>query len=248
MIRIKYQDSFHQYDGDWNPITAWDSEIKEWVVLPWYENAYKNNEIDWGSNYDFPRGIVKRKRHKDMSIISRETFEKFSDEEKRKVYELNKELSILRNENGDKYHYLTGSLDNLNALFGKENLQPKPKIKTWEDVAAQREYNIDVELNKIKNAWIGYPICDKMIATAKIAKLIELGYGGMVTEEEKCSDIPYFAIFPVLGTSQLQIADNHSTNIYSKDFVSFHTRQQAEEFMSYPENVELVKQYHMSSI
>lgn len=59
MIQIKYQDAFHQYDSNYNPITTWDDESKEWVVNTEYEEAHKHNEIDWGSNYNFPRGKIK---------------------------------------------------------------------------------------------------------------------------------------------------------------------------------------------
>lgn len=174
-----------------------------------------------------------------MSIISKESFNKFSEEEKRKVRELNKELSTLRNENGDKYHYLTGSLDNLNALFGKENLQPEPKIKTWVDVKKllpEDGFCVDVFEKFADNPKITL----KCQATLKIAKLIELGYGGMVTDEEWRDDgINKFSI--VCEANRLSIVCLPD----ERHFISFHYVHQAEEFMSYTENVELVKQYNL---
>lgn len=128
-------------------------------------------------------------------------------------------------------------------LFGSHNLNPKPPTpKTWEDVVAQEECNFDTWLNKIQNAWFGYTICDKMIATAKIAKLIELGYGGMVSEEEWCNnDIEKWTIiwYPRSNTFDFVRINN---NIH---FITFHTLQQAEEFMSHESNKRLVKQYYM---
>lgn len=60
MIQIKYQDAFHQYDSEYNPITTWDNEKCEWIVNAEYEDVYYNNEIDWsGNNNNFPRGITK---------------------------------------------------------------------------------------------------------------------------------------------------------------------------------------------
>lgn len=66
MIQIRYQDAFHQYDGNYNPITSWDDSLKEWVVNAEYEEAYKHNEIDWGSTYNFPRGILKKKLYENI--------------------------------------------------------------------------------------------------------------------------------------------------------------------------------------
>lgn len=61
MLQIKYQDAFHQYDANYNPITTWDSEKCEWIVNPEYEDAYYHNEIDWyGKDNDFPRGITNK--------------------------------------------------------------------------------------------------------------------------------------------------------------------------------------------
>ena len=187
-----------------------------------------------------------------MSIISKETFDKFTEEEKRKVRELNKELSTIRNENGDKYHYLTGSLDNLDALFGKENIQPKPKIKTWNDI---KEGEVIQEIQENFNdlgahcyidcnyeGYIPSKIINKMIATAKIAKLIELGYGGMVSDEEwKDNNINKYCIIWGSETNKCRYIDV----CYAVHFIAFHTSAQREEFMSYPENVKLIEQYYM---
>ena len=58
MIRIKYQDSEHQYDQDNNPVTTWHEKCCEWIVNNEYIEDYENDNIDWwGKDNDFPRGI-----------------------------------------------------------------------------------------------------------------------------------------------------------------------------------------------
>lgn len=317
-----------------------------------------------------------------MSIISQETFEKFTEVEKRGVRELNKELSTIRNENGDKYHYLTGSLDNLDALFGKENLQEdliipnfnvgdtvkikdrdwydknknsegdvistipifdkynarycgtvakitgiektewakyrytiiyrldidngrsgwpeqsldgdynktkedqdknwnaldengkkniqylynnhpelkvvadalrtrfgehniqlKPQIKTWKDV--EKAEGGDIKVNsKVTNpngrAWgLSLKYHNKAEASLKLAILIDLGYGGMVKEEEWGNDEWKYVIS--CGNNELL----KEKTCHRKEFIAFHTQQQRDEFMSYPENITLIKQYYI---
>ena len=56
-IFITYQDGQGQYDQNYNQITEWNSKYCSWVVLPEYEEAYNNGEIDWwGEDNDFPAG------------------------------------------------------------------------------------------------------------------------------------------------------------------------------------------------
>lgn len=181
-----------------------------------------------------------------MSIISQETFDKFTEEEKeivRKYYSESINLAkngIIEEERIGNY-YLKTRFEN---LFGKENLQSK--IKTWRDV---EEYftDIDLELGDIIESSINYSHCSiqlisKCIATLKISKLIELGYGGIMTEEEwENTEFKKYGIICKPYNKELFIKD-----IWSEQcFISFHTKHQAEEFMSYPENLELVKQYFM---
>lgn len=61
-----------------------------------------------------------------MAIISQETWDKFTEEEKELTIEL---YSGLTNEPEDKH-----IIGVMNSIFGKENLHPKPKIRTWGDV------------------------------------------------------------------------------------------------------------------
>lgn len=168
-----------------------------------------------------------------MSIISKETWDKFTEEEKKKII--------------TEYNYKatrTGKVE-YEILFGKEILSnPKFKIKTWADIEKEHPGHF-CRSNApnpmfIPSAELRDKLLKKTIATYKIATLIELGYGGMVTEEEWIDEN--------LNKYYIEFVEEPSINCSRNDyrqFISFHSRDLAEEFMSYSENVELVKQYYM---
>ena len=85
-------------------------------------------------------------------------------------------------------------------------------------------------------------VTSKIIATYKISRIIELGYGGMVSEEE-WRDKDLFKWYIVPGIEGKLVIDSSYENW--QEFVSFHTKQQAEEFMSHESNRKLVEQYYM---
>lgn len=161
-----------------------------------------------------------------MSIISQETFDKFTEEEKEWII---KEY----NSDAGEGHSMLGK------LFGKENLKPQFKIKTWKDVLNQTD---------IHDFVINHPDCDnklklKLEATYKIQNLIEHGYGGMMREEEwRNNHIVKFCVIADYS-SKYQSCNYETDDDYH--FIAFHTAQQRAEFMSYPENVKLVEQYYM---
>ena len=132
-------------------------------------------------------------------------------------------------------------------IFGEHNLNPEPQIKEWKDV---EEYhtNIDLELGKATKSLCDYSHCSiqllqKCIATLKIAKLIELSYGGVITDEEwKDDSKEKFKIVP-FKKGGFQVVRYYS--IQHKDILSFRERKLAEEFMSYESNRQLVEQYFM---
>lgn len=165
-----------------------------------------------------------------MSIISKETFDKFTEEEKEDIRHLYNGLETMQD------RHIEGVM---NSLFGKENLQPK--IRTWEDCQEMNEdSNFFMRIDD--NLELSDKVYFKCIATLQIAKLIELGYGGMITDEEwKNVNIKKYSILYRPYTKELFIKDIWN----EKCFISFHHKQQAEEFMSYPENIELIKQYFM---
>lgn len=164
-----------------------------------------------------------------MATISQETWDNMSEEEKKKIRTDYHNYNVLLD---------TKSMTVLENTFGKENLQSKPKIRTWEDVKAispsLADFKVETPVGGLYDM-----LHDKLIATYKLGILIELGYGGMVTEEEWCSDIIKHCA--VRHESEIQ----HTCMINAYEFIAFHTIEQYEEFMSHKSNIKLVEQYNM---
>lgn len=181
-----------------------------------------------------------------MAIISQESFEKLTEEEKKKIRKIYKDMKdepslAYANEYAEKCEWLE-------TYFGKENLQPKPKIKTWKDMKEEYMLNADTGTSYIidmDKKFYSKKLALKSLATLQIAKLIELGYGGMITDEEwkDGSNLKYCIIYsPAHNDSKINIIGCSGA---IKHFIAFHTKQQAKEFMSYSENRKLVEQYYM---
>lgn len=183
-----------------------------------------------------------------MALISKESFEKLTEEEK---------FIIRRDYNTLQVGLSTGLLEDVSlveqkakikefeSIFGKEALQPEPKIKTWKDMKEEYMLRADAGTSYIidmDKKFYSEKLALKSLATLQIAKLIEIGYGGMITDEEwKNVEFKKYGIICRPYNKELFIKD-----IWNEQcFISFHTKQQAEEFMSYPENVKLVEQYYM---
>lgn len=136
--------------------------------------------------------------------------------------------------------------------------EQKPKVsKTWGDLE---------ELGKITEcgasiAWVlnscwyesvrgDTPIEISALALLKIHQLIEVGYGGNVTDKEwrntdiqKWYFVPNTIYSPDEGNNMWEVV---YTQMYlNKRIFAFHTKEQAEEFLSYPENIQLLKDYFM---
>ena len=84
------------------------------------------------------------------------------------------------------------------------------------------------------------PIERSALALLKIHQLIEIGYGGNITNEEwkEHTKIKY----------TIDLKDKKlicSYTYHFKSHIAFHTKEQAEEFLKYSENVQLLKDYFM---
>ncbi len=83
------------------------------------------------------------------------------------------------------------------------------------------------------------PIEKSALALIKIYQLIEYGYGGNITNKEWEDN----------KQEKYVIDYNHDviTGIYynQRNHISFHTEKQRDEFLSYPENIQLVKEFYM---
>ncbi|MCH5167912.1 MAG: hypothetical protein J1F35_08545 [Erysipelotrichales bacterium] len=170
-----------------------------------------------------------------MAIISKETFEKFTEEEKEKVREYYNSMSC----DESQQHAFK-------ILIGKENLCPEPQVKVLEQlIGVYPEYLKDIQ-NMADSLGCASPeLFNKILAAYKIAKLIEHSYGGIVTDKEWNDELNDSGGFYTIKWSPFY----HSFHIEFEDtykcFIAFHSKQQAEEFMSYSDNVELLRQYNM---
>lgn len=124
------------------------------------------------------------------------------------------------------------------------------KIKIWKDYLNQYDINEqpnDMMIDITGSKGHGYtrrktPIERAALALMKIMILIDKGYGGIVSNFEWGNlDAEKWIIIPTTTNDTFVIA---STNLFgSKSHVSFHTKEQAKEFLKHPENVALLNQY-----
>lgn len=122
--------------------------------------------------------------------------------------------------------------------------EQKPKVpKTWDELVTTNKANShyihtlnDTYLSSSKSKRI---IEKSALALLKIHQLIEVGYGGNISSEEWNNNEWKFT-YQYTKTG----IDIISTCI-SKYIIAFHTKEQVEEFLSYPENVQLLKDYFM---
>lgn len=191
-----------------------------------------------------------------MAIISQESFDRFTGEEKNKIRENYANFTYLAEEGVDEEErivnfHLKATMED---YFGKENLQHEPK--TWEDLEKSSYFVDKFELSEVfkledtdfyrgastlmqDNSEI--QLKDKIIATYKIAKLIELGYGGMIIKEEwENNQADFIGIYYCPKSKKYEF---RVPLLYH--FLTFRNREVAEEFMSYKENVKLIHQYYM---
>lgn len=129
-------------------------------------------------------------------------------------------------------------------LFGEHNLHPQPQIKTWDDMEKECP-NIKSEIDTLNYhistcIAFGAKIDKKLIATYKIAKLIELGYGGLITDEEwRDEKVNKFSL--VCEANRLSIICLPD----ERHFISFHYLDEAERFLAESKNKDLIKDYFM---
>lgn len=177
-----------------------------------------------------------------MSIISQETWNKFTDKEKKSVIGRYKDYKSHVNVNVADL-----AAEEFEDLFGKENLQSKPIVKTWNDViltAEPDEYGNVFDNYVIVRNVVPCPetLIKRLEATYRIGKIIELGYG-TVSEEEWRNDVkPKLCIIPLATDKGYKIV----TRFYIDGFVlpAFHTTEKANEFLSYSDNVQLLNDYY----
>lgn len=133
--------------------------------------------------------------------------------------------------------------------------EQKSKVpKTWNDIVNQNKTkDSKVEIGTTFGYYVydstssNTPIEKSALALLKINQLIEVGYGGNITNEEwRNSKL----IKVIISRQELKEIgeDTPFTKLLTQftfSHIAFHTKEQAEEFLSYPENIELLKDYFM---
>lgn len=138
-------------------------------------------------------------------------------------------------------------------LFGRHNLSPEPlKPKTWEELMEVEEFEgIDttfVELEEfLMDKDIDIKLRNKILATYQISQLINISYGGTITEDEwkSNSDISNICSIRLTQTGCIIIAKKINVSYCDREFISFHSVKLAEEFMSHKSNMRLIEEYFM---
>ena len=114
--------------------------------------------------------------------------------------------------------------------------------KTWSDslfTVYELSY-IDNDKDYVLTSTGISPIERSALALLKIHQLIEVGYGGNVTNEEWENAFELKYVISCTADKSFPI---HATNCIHT--IAFHTKEQAEEFLKYPENIQLLKDYFM---
>ncbi len=130
--------------------------------------------------------------------------------------------------------------------------EQKPKVpKTWSELIQKNQPCSSVILGYRKkedksvgdDSWTyNNTLIEKSaLALLKIHQLIEVGYGGNITNKEwNDSNIEKFIIVP----TEKGFKVDHRFKLRAFRHVAFHTAEQANEFLSYPENIQLLKRFY----
>ena len=156
-----------------------------------------------------------------------------------------------------KDYYLTSNgkfnLDNAECLifpskdqrdWNKWIEEQKPKTpKTWKElIEANQNKSYGVIISTRGTGIADEPIEKSALALLKIHQLIEVGYGGNVKNRDR---VNFYIIQWSYECNRFIIRNFGPFLEDSGTPLCFHTKKQAIEFLSYPENVQLLKDYFM---
>lgn len=137
---------------------------------------------------------------------------------------------------------LAGALSMMESLFGKDNVSKPPSINSWCD-AEKRGYEVSKTfLNEsaaiVYDEFKDLHIEKRIIASCKIAKLIEVAYGGHFTLEERHNDdLIKYGIAYDDRTGNFEV----TVNLTSTSLLLFRTCDLAHNFIAH--NTDLLRQY-----
>lgn len=122
--------------------------------------------------------------------------------------------------------------------------EQKPKVpKTWSELVEQDKVKFQKAINIADKDISDYNAIEKSaLALLKINQLIEAGYSGNVTRKEwKNNKIKY----TIRINKDETFGIDYTLTGWMYSPIAFHTNEQAEEFLSKPENIQLLKDYFM---
>ena len=139
-------------------------------------------------------------------------------------------------------------IDKENSTFEHIKFKKKIQVDTWKDLGYVKGYFINVESNILKysglaigentNLFASEKYAKAALALAKISQLMPY-YGGEITDKEWKEYTEKYTI------NCIEDKLFSECFIGRKSFVAFHTQEQAARFLSFPENVQLVKDLYM---
>lgn len=142
-------------------------------------------------------------------------------------------------------------IDKENSTFECIKFKKKDKINTWRDIKRIDGCFINnfSEINKLtetitrddcdKNVFISEKYTKAALALAQISQLMPY-YGGEVTDKE-WENNEWKYVVSIYGKKDIELIDT----AHYKSLIVFHTAQQRDKFLSFPENVQLVKDLYM---
>lgn len=140
-------------------------------------------------------------------------------------------------------------IDKENSTFECIKFKKKIKVNTWKNIPRvngcymnNSHIYTDYEgkpCEENKDVYLTDKYAKSALALAQISQLMPY-YGEEITDEEWKSDICKYSITISSNGNIHKMA-----TIYIKDMISFHTAEQRDRFLSFPENVQLVKDLYM---
>lgn len=129
--------------------------------------------------------------------------------------------------------------------------EQKSKVsKTWSELVKNRKAESHC-IHTLNNTYLSsnknkVVIEKSALALLKIHQLIEVEYGGNVTNDEWVnSDGNNLIYVPFYNPLKKEFQSFGVFGLSRKSLIAFHTYKQIKEFLKYPENVQLLKDYFM---
>lgn len=142
-------------------------------------------------------------------------------------------------------------IDTEHSTFECIKFRKKHRINTWKDLKFIQGYFIenDSSIEKLeeviekdcedRNVFAYEKYAKAALALAQISQLMPY-YGGEITDEEWEKDNYKYAI-------EVSNGKIYESWCKTKHLIAFHTKGQLQKFLSFPENIQLVKDFYMIS-